>query len=31
MPLDQWVLSVFWQGKAIFAMQVQRPIKYWYT
>ncbi len=26
MPLDQWVLSVFWQGKAFFAMQVQRPI-----
>ncbi len=27
MPLDQWVLSVFWQGKAFFfAVQVQRPI-----
>ncbi len=26
MPLDQWVLSVFWQGKAFFAMQIQRPI-----
>ncbi len=32
MPLDQWVLSVFWQGKAYFvllfwfAVQVQRPI-----
>ncbi len=26
MPLDQWVLSVFWQGKAFFVMQIQRPI-----
>ncbi len=26
MSLDQWVLSVFLQGKAFFAMQVQRPI-----
>ncbi len=26
MPLDQWDLSVYWQGKAFFAMQVQRPI-----
>ncbi len=27
MPLDQWVLSVFWQGKDFFfAVQVQRPI-----
>ncbi len=26
MPLDQWVLSVYWQGKAFFAMQVQKSI-----
>ncbi len=27
MPLDQWVLSVFWQGKAFFAVQVKGQFK----
>ncbi len=31
MPLDQWVLSVFWQGKAFFCRASSKAnLKYWY-
>ncbi len=31
MPLDQWVLSVFWQGKAFFCHASSKAnLKYWY-
>ncbi len=31
MPLDQWVLSVFWQGKAFFfcSASSKANLKYW--